>query len=144
MPLRPENLSSDPAHLTEMLLASEAENARLRATIVQLKGMIFGSRSERRVTLIAEQLPLDLDDRTPGSTAEILAPEPANDDQSNKGGSSDKPGGKRNRIIGALPKHLPRVDLLIGNRCLCPTPCDFSFVQRRRLVRSLARRRLAA
>jgi tetratricopeptide (TPR) repeat protein len=30
------------------------------------------------------------------------------------------------------------------NRCLCPTPCDFSFVQRRRLVRSLARRRLAA
>ena len=96
-----------------MLLASEAENARLRATIVQLKGMIFGSRSERRVTLIAEQLPLDLDDRTPGSTAEILAPEPANDDQSNKGGSSDKPGGKRNRIIGALPKHLPRVDLLI-------------------------------
>ena len=113
MPLRPEDLSSDPAHLTEMLLASEAENARLRATIVQLKGMIFGSRSERRVTLIAEQLPLDLDDRTPGSTAEILAPESANDDQSNKGGSSDKPGGKRNRIIGALPKHLPRVDLLI-------------------------------
>jgi hypothetical protein len=84
MPLRPEDLSSDPAHLTEMLLASEAENARLRATIIQLKGMIFGSRSERRVTLIAEQLPLDLDDRTPGFTAKILAPEPANDDQSNK------------------------------------------------------------
>jgi len=73
MPLRPEDLSSDPAHLTEMLLASEAENARLRATITQLKGMIFGSRSERRVILVAEQLPLDLDDRTPGSTAEILA-----------------------------------------------------------------------
>jgi len=85
MLLRPEDLSSDPAHLTEMLLASEAENARLRATITQLKGMIFGSRSEKRVTLIAEQLPLDLDDSTPGSTAEIFAPEPANDDQGNKG-----------------------------------------------------------
>jgi len=58
MPLRPEDLSSDPAHLTEMLLASEAENARLRATIISAEGMIFGSRSERRGHPIAEQLPL--------------------------------------------------------------------------------------
>jgi len=42
-----------------MLLASEAETP-LRATITQLKGMIFGSRSEKRVTLIAEQLRLIL------------------------------------------------------------------------------------
>jgi transposase len=113
MPLRPEDLSSDPAHLTEMLLAFEAENTRLRATIIQLKSMIFGSRSEKRVTLIAEQLPLDLDDHTQGAATEPLTLEPANDDQSNKGCSSDKPEKKRNRIIGALPKHLPRVDLLI-------------------------------
>src|ERR1039457_5691536 len=99
MPLRPGDLSSDPAHLTEMLLAFEAENTRLRATIIQLKSMIFGSSSEKRVTLIAEQLPLDLDDHTQGAATEPLTLEPANDDQSNKGCSSDKPEKKRNRII---------------------------------------------
>jgi len=114
MPLRLEDLSSDPAHLTEMLLASEAENARLRATIIQLKSMIFGSRSEKRVTIIGEQLPLDLDAQAVTSELAI----PANDDQASSPPETTK---KRKRNIGALPKHLPRVDLLIEpESTICP------------------------
>lgn len=118
MPLRLEDLPSDPAHLTEMLLASEAENARLRATIIQLKGMIFGSRSEKRVTIIAEQLPLDLDVQIVIDGPAI----PANDDQTGKAGLPPEVVKKRKRNIGALPKHLPRVDLLIepeATTCPC-------------------------
>lgn len=98
-----------------MLLASEAENARLRATIIQLKSMIFGSRSEKRVTIIGEQLPLDLDAQVVTGELAILA----NDDQA---GSPTETYKKPKRNIGAfraftpsrlLPKHLPRVDLLI-------------------------------
>ena len=51
---------------------------------------------------------------------------------------------KRWVVYAKAPFSGPEAVLAYRNRCLCPTPCDFSFVQRRRLVRSLARRRLAA
>ena len=74
MALRPENLPSDPALLAELALGLDAENESLRAMIANLKGLIFGARSERLSVILAEQLPLDLED------AASIAPPPANDD----------------------------------------------------------------
>ena len=61
MAIRPEDLPQDPAALAEMVLAFDGENDDLRAEIATLKGLIFGTRSERSAIICAEQLALDLD-----------------------------------------------------------------------------------
>ena len=53
MALRPETLPRDPDKLIEMLLASEGKIESLQATILSLKGMIFGSRSEKLAVIVA-------------------------------------------------------------------------------------------
>ena len=53
MALRPENLPSDPALLAELALGLDAENESLRAMIANLKGLIFGARSERLSVILA-------------------------------------------------------------------------------------------
>jgi transposase len=109
MPLRPEDLPSDPVHLTEMVLALDAEVATLRATVSTLKDMIFGARSERRAVIAAEQLPLNFSD----IETLVAPPAPANDDREDKAGLPQGTREKRNRNIGALPKHLPRFEKVI-------------------------------
>jgi transposase len=109
MPLRPEDLPSDPVHLTEMVLALDAEVATLRATVSTLKDMIFGARSERRAVIAAEQLPLNFSD----IETLVAPPAPANDDREDKAGFPQGTREKRNRNIGALPKHLPRFEKVI-------------------------------
>jgi hypothetical protein len=47
MAIRPDALPADPAALTEMVLALDAENEKLRVAMQTLKEMIFGKRSER-------------------------------------------------------------------------------------------------
>ena len=47
MTIRPDALPTDPAALTEMVLALDAENEKLRVAMQTLKEMIFGKRSER-------------------------------------------------------------------------------------------------
>ena len=95
-----------------MVLASEGKIEALQATIAKLRTIIFGARSEKSVVIIAEQLSLAL-----GATeAGVAAPTPANDDGQNaERGNEIAPETrkKRNRNIGALPKHLPRVDVTI-------------------------------
>ncbi len=86
MALRPEDLPKDPAALAEMVLAFDGENDDLRAEIATLKGLIFGTRSERSAIICAEQLALDLE-RTP------VAQPPANDDEP----ASDAPKPKRRK-----------------------------------------------
>jgi transposase len=88
MPLRPEDLPSDPVHLTEMVLALDAEVATLRATVSTLKDMIFGARSERRAVIAAEQLPLNFSD----IETLVAPPAPANDDREDKAFSSRNAG----------------------------------------------------
>jgi transposase len=118
MALRPETLPRDPDQLIEMVLASEGKIETLQATIAKLRTIIFGARSEKSAVIIAEQLSLGLGD------VETAIPTPANDD-----GPDDecrnKPAAemckKRNRNIGALPKHLPRVDVTIEpETTVCP------------------------
>jgi hypothetical protein len=75
MAIRPEALPTDAAVLTEMVLALDAENEKLRVAMQTLKDMIFGKRSERFAVIVAEQLALELDD-----LATVMPPAPANDD----------------------------------------------------------------
>ncbi|MGO8834177.1 MAG: IS66 family transposase [Roseiarcus sp.] len=110
MALRPENLPRDPDRLIEMVLACEGEIEALQATIAKLKTIIFGARSEKSAVIIAEQLSLGLGD------VETTIPTPANDDGQDDGRGNKTAAEmrkKRNRNIGALPRHLPRVDVTI-------------------------------
>ncbi|GLR94013.1 MULTISPECIES: IS66 family transposase [Bradyrhizobium] len=68
MAIRPDALPTDPAALTEMRLALDVESEKLRVAMQTLKEMIFGRRSERLATLVAEQLALELDDLEIGAT----------------------------------------------------------------------------
>src|SRR3977135_1168940 len=76
MAIRPDALPTDAAALTEMVLALDAENEKLRVVMQTLKEMIFGKRSERLAVIVAEQLALELDDLAIG----VTPPAPANDD----------------------------------------------------------------
>ena len=116
MAIRPEALPTDTAALTEMVLALDAENEKLRVAMQTLKDMIFGKRSERLAALVAEQLALELGDLETSATP----PVPANDDA-----PATKPPGKprkqARRNIGALPKHLPRCEqVLEPDTTACP------------------------
>src|SRR5436190_1815040 len=62
MPIRPEDVPSDPARLVAMVLALDTENERLRAIVRTLKDLLFGARSEKAAVIDVAQLPLDLDD----------------------------------------------------------------------------------
>src|SRR5436189_5862133 len=68
MAIRPEALPTDTAALTEMVLALDAENEKLRVAMQTLKDMIFGKRSERLAALVAEQLALELGDLETSAT----------------------------------------------------------------------------
>ncbi|ATQ70811.1 IS66 family transposase (plasmid) [Methylosinus trichosporium OB3b] len=115
MALRPENLPSDPALLAELALGLDAENESLRAMVANLKGLIFGARSERLSVILAEQLPLDLED------AASIAPPPANDDAASTNERARRPRAKSKRNIGALPANLPRHEVTIEpDTTVCP------------------------
>src|SRR3954453_11656376 len=77
MPLRPEDVPSDPARLVALVLALDAANESLRAIVRTLKDLLFGARSERAAVIDVAQLPLDLDDLAAGPTPPLR---PANDD----------------------------------------------------------------
>ena len=119
MAIRPETLPTDAAALTEMVLALDAENEKLRVAMRTLKDMIFGKRSERFAAIVAEQLALELDDLAIG----VTPPAPANDDTpATKLPASPRKKARRN--IGALPKHLPRCEqVLEPDATACPC-CD--------------------
>ena len=108
MTIRPDALPTDAAALTEMVLALDAENEKLRVAMQTLKEMIFGKRSERLAVIVAAQLALELGDLETGTTP----PVPANDDAP-AAKPSDKPRKKARRNIGALPKHLPRCEQVL-------------------------------
>src|ERR1700722_2501059 len=116
MVIRSDAPPTDAAALTEMVLALDAENEKLRVAMQTLKEMIFGKRSERLAVIVAEQLALELDDLATG----VTLPAPANDDA-----AATKPAGKprkkARRNIGALPKHLPRCEqVLEPDATACP------------------------
>ena len=109
MAIRPEALPTDPAALTEMVLALDAENEKLRVAMQTLKDMIFGKRSERLAALVAEQLALELGDLETG----VTPPAAANDDAPASEAGRQSRARRRSRNIGALPKHLPRCEQVL-------------------------------
>lgn len=103
MPPSDQNLPRDPDALTEMVVELRCENEQLRKLLKTYQGMVFGAKSEKASIVLDEQERLDFGDLASGTV-----PEPANDD-----GPARPPRKKALRNIGALPKHLPRVEKII-------------------------------
>lgn len=116
MAIHPAALPTDAAALTEMVLALNAENEKLRVAMQTLKELIFGKRSERLATIVGEQLALALDDLATGVTPAV----PTNDDCATPK-PAGKPRKKARRNIGALPRHLPRCEQVLEPEVMaCP------------------------
>lgn len=117
MAIRSDNLPADPAVLTEMVLALVAENEKLRISMQTLKDMIFGKRSERLAVIAKDQLALELGDL---ETA-VTTPDASNDDSVPQKPFSKAQRKKARRNIGALPKHLQRLEqILEPETTTCP------------------------
>ena len=85
--------------------AAQAEIEKLRLLIRQLQRGQFGRRSER---LDPEQLQLGLEDLEQTAAAAEAAQEAAS-----KSSDTPRPPRSRRRNLGALPAHLPRVEVLV-------------------------------
>jgi transposase len=117
MPTPPDSLPDDARALKELLVAAHAENERLIAIIKELQRHRFGPRSEK---IDPDQLALMLED----IEQSIAAGKAEADAQ----GKPEEPPAKtpvpRKRHVnrGALPKHLPREDVvvdLVDKSCPC-------------------------
>ncbi|MEI9985587.1 MAG: IS66 family transposase zinc-finger binding domain-containing protein [Aliidongia sp.] len=90
-----------------MVIALDTENEKLRVALEVFQAMIFGAKSERGSVISAEQGSLDLGDLATDTTPV------AND---NGAGDAERRTRRREsakRNVGALPKHLPRVEEVI-------------------------------
>ena len=112
-----DNLPADPEALRALLIAERAqhtaERERLRAIIVALQRHRFGRRSEQ---LDPDQLALGLED-----LEQSVAAAEAQEERVAAPGQS-RPARQRKINRGALPDHLPRVDVVIDvedRRCPC-------------------------
>ena len=119
MPLRREDLPTDPHQLAELTLSLAAENERLRAALKSINSLHFGPKSERLVAIVETQMALDLADL---ATDASPPPPPANDDTPARPKPTSRPASKpARRNVGALPKHLPRCEQVIEpDSTLCP------------------------
>jgi transposase len=107
MVLRLEDLPRDPGVLAAMVLAQAVEIEKLQAALKAVNALVFGPRSERRGVILDDQMALDLGDLGPDGT-----PPAANDDEPPAAlvRAARK---KAKRNVGALPKHLARVEQVI-------------------------------
>jgi transposase len=105
MPLRPEDLPRNVDHLIALVVELSVENEHLRDLVKTANALAFGVRSERGAVVLGDQASLDLGDLATDVTAA------ANDDEPLAGQECTRARSRRN--IGALPKHLPRVERII-------------------------------
>ena len=113
MPLRPEDLVRDVEWLIAFALELSAENDHLRDMVKTANGLAFGTRSERSSLILAGQTVLDLGDLVTD------VPVAANDVAPDAEPVTQRKRAKRN--IGALPKHLERVERVVEPASLdCP------------------------
>src|SRR3954447_25535450 len=86
--------------------AAQAEVEKLRLLIRQLQRGRSGRRSEK---LDPDQLQLGLEDLEQA----VAAAEAAQDEVAARSGGASRPPRSRRRTLGALPAHLPRVEVLV-------------------------------
>src|SRR3954451_24620989 len=85
--------------------AAQAEIEKLRLLIRQLQRGQFGRRSEK---LDPDQLQLGLED-----LEQTIAAAEAAQEAASRGSGTPQPPRSRRRNLGALPAHLPRVEVLV-------------------------------
>ena len=113
----PAELPDDPATLQTLLRAALAEIEQLRLQIAGLQRNRFGRRSERLSDEVLQQGEEDLEQSVAAQMAgleAIAASAPA------KSAADPRPPPQRNR--GALPAHLPRIEVLVDvaeSTCSC-------------------------
>lgn len=114
MPFRPEDQPRDVDLLIELLAQKQAEIDQLHELLKLANDARFGARSERGCVVLSDQGMLDLGDLE-------LLPEAANDDGAEvEAEATQRRRARRN--IGALPKHLPRIERVIepdAEHCPC-------------------------
>ena len=106
MPTPPDSLPDDASALKAPLVAARAENERLIAIIKELQRDRFGPRSEK---IDPGQLALMLEDVEQAIAASAARAESQTEDQPAKTPIQRK----RQVNRGALPKHLPREDVVV-------------------------------
>jgi transposase len=106
MPTPPDSLPDDASALKALLVAAQAENERLIAIIKELQRYRFGPRSEK---IDPGQLALMLEDVEQAIAASAAQAASQTEDQPAK---TPVPR-KRQVNRGALPKHLPREDVVV-------------------------------
>src|SRR6202046_5196064 len=106
MPTPPDSLPDDASALKALLVAAPAENERLIAIIKELQRYRFGPRSEK---IDPGQLALMLEDVEQAIAASAAQAESQTEDQPAKTPVQRK----RQVNRGALPKHLPREDVVV-------------------------------
>ena len=99
-----DSLSDDAGTLKAMLIAERVQNERLRQIIKELQRHRFGRRAE---TLPEDQMLLGLEDVEQAAASEEVAAEAA--DPAERANRTTK----RQMNKGSLPKHLPRVEMVI-------------------------------
>ena len=106
MPTPPDSLPDDATALKELLVAAHAENERLIAIIKELQRHRFGPRSEK---IDPDQLALMLEDIEQSIAAGKAEAEGKPEEEPAKTPVRRK----RHVNRGALPKHLPREDVIL-------------------------------
>jgi transposase len=107
MPSSPENLPRDPDRLIAILVELRAENEHLRSLLKTANSLAFGVRSERGCVVVEGQTLLDLGDLA------VQEPPAANDDEDPASPPAPAQKKRPRRNIGALPRHLERVERVI-------------------------------
>jgi transposase len=109
-------LPRDLDRLIEIIIDLQDHNVHLQGVVATLTRALYGPRSEKLV-VDTSQLPLDLDDVV---ISEATAA--SNDDVAKQPGRACPSRPKAARNIGALPKHLPRYEVVIdpeSKTCPC-------------------------
>jgi transposase len=111
-------MTAEKAALAEEKAALAAENEKLRLLLAEFKRAMFGRRSEK---IDPGQLALGLEDVEQSIAANEAAIEATETKTEKSKTSSRPPRAKAVRNRGALPRHLPRIDIVIDveDKC-CP------------------------
>lgn len=120
----PDPLPTDPAELARIVHDLVARNAELQARVETLTALIFGAKSEKASVIDPGQGVLDL-----GDLALEAAPA-ANDNPDRTLGQPKRPPRRpAHRNVGALPRHLPRLETIIEPESTA-CPCCAGAMQR--------------